>query len=166
MPVSFYAHDGDDDRPDESHWVPGEAGTPRELHAEPALHIQLERAQVYPNGVMITVTVRAGTLPGREAQRSFGQEVISYHRSEHTGPRLEWIDPSRPAPVTTEPWGQGGTDGIYVLPYWVLGCSDTEAPLVLRFSWPSRSITRIFEYSAQELGQALAAGRQVIARLD
>ncbi|WP_343989436.1 hypothetical protein [Terrabacter terrae] len=157
----MYAHD-DDNYPDESRWVPGEAGTPSEVFAGSYLHIQLERARAYPNGVIVTLTVRAGALAGREAQRAFAGEVLSFRSGDLAGPRLERVIGSGEV-HSVDPWGHGGSGGIYSLPYWIPFRDETGAPLSLRFSWAGRGVEHEFEYSAGELQRAHAASRQVIS---
>lgn len=55
--------DGGADYPDEAKWIPGELGEREQLHDDESLNIQLERSLVYPNGVLVTVTVRALVPP-------------------------------------------------------------------------------------------------------
>lgn len=160
LPPTVLAHDDDTDYPDETNWLPGELGEPYALFADSTLNIQVERSRVFPNGVIVTVTVRAPVARSREAQRSFGGEVISFHQGGHTGPRLNRRAPSNDTWTPVEPWGHGGTAGVYILPFWVVDV-DSGQPLVLKFSWPGRSIHSEIHYAARELQAARSQARRL-----
>lgn len=155
--------DGGADYPDEAKWIPGELGEREQLHDDESLNIQLERSLVYPNGVLVTVTVRALVPPTREAQRSFSAGVVSFHEVLHTGPRLDRWSFIEHAWVGTEPWGHGGSNGHYVLPFWMTPTGEDSQAILLRFSWPARLLENEIRFSAEQVGEARARARKLFS---
>lgn len=163
--MAIYSH-GDDpfELPDDTNWIPGELGEPHELHADDALHVQLERSLVYPNGVLVSLTVRAPIGGSREAQQSFSRAVVSFHETGHSGPRFDrWSDDQQEW-VATMPWAHGGSGGHYVLPFWIARAQTKPPPLILRFTWPTRSLTSELRYSAQQIQEARSRAQRLFGR--
>ncbi|MEO6997944.1 MAG: hypothetical protein ABI112_07675 [Terracoccus sp.] len=163
--MAVYFH-GDDqfDVPDDTSWIPGEVGEPHELHGDVALHIQLERSLVYPNGVLVSLTVRAPIGGSREAQRSFARAVVSFHGTGNSGPRLDrWSDDQQEW-VATMPWAHGGSGGHYSLPFWVAGAQTKPPALILRFTWPDRSLSSEFRYTAEQIREARSRAQRLFGR--
>ncbi len=155
MFAARYGGTDQDKYPDHTAWIPGEFSDPRALYAGPDLHIQIERAEAYPNGALISLTVRVPEPMSLEAQRGFAGEVISFHSGPgHVGPNLGYRFGATTDWTQAVPWGHGGTHGHYELHYWIPVDPGIEAALRLLFVWPGRSISERFDYSSAEHSSA------------